>query len=96
MSNRLKTHTKDAHTVCGGPTQKDVESFRKNGCSDFMKNVYTFMSEVIENRATSKLSNVDLNNHQGKHRCRFRCYSEPSKIPVRSSIRLGNKSRKVR
>ena len=50
----------------------------------------------LENHATSKLSNVDLNNHQCKHRRRFRFDREPSRILIQSLKCLGNKSRKVR
>ena len=52
--NTPKAHTKDAHTVCGGPTQKDVERFRKNRSANFMRDVLisklTFLSEVIDRR----------------------------------------------
>ena len=54
------------------------------------------MSEAIGNQATSKQSNVDLNNHQCKHRRQFTFDRKPSEIPIRSLKRLGNKSRKVR
>lgn len=37
------------------------------------------MSEPMENHAISKLSNVDLNNHQCNHRRRFRRDREPSR-----------------
>lgn len=61
-------------------------------------NERTFMSEPIENHAISKLSNVPLNNHQCKHRRRFRCDLEPSRIPmmIRSFKRPRNKNKKVR
>ena len=61
------------------------------------------MSDVIENHATSKLprglsklSIVDLNHHQCKHRRRLRRDREPSRILIRSLKRLRNNSRKVR
>ena len=99
MYKTVKAHTKDARTVCCGPTLKDVERFRKNLSVNFMRDVLayerTFMSEVIENHATSRLSNVDLNNHQCKHLCRFRCDREPSRIPIQSLKRLGNKRKKM-
>ena len=115
-------HTKDAHRVCGGPTLRVAERFRKNQSANFMRDVLmsehrfmseildnrvtsklprglnerTFMSEPIENHAISKLSTAHLNNHQCKHRRRFRRNREPSRIPIRSLKRLRNKSRKVR
>ena len=54
----------------------------------------TFISESIENRAISKLSNVHLNNHQCKRRRRFRRDRELSRMPIRSLKRPRNKSRK--
>ena len=59
-------------------------------------NERTFMSEPIENHAISKLTTAHINNHQCKHRRRFRRDREPSRIPIRSLRRLRNKSRKVR
>ena len=54
MYNTLKPHTKDVHTVCGGPTLKDVERFRKKRSANFMRDVLMSehlslsVSEVIE------------------------------------------------
>ena len=87
MCNTLKARTKDAHTVCGGPALKDVERFPKNPVFElYDRCLYerTFMSEVIENRATSKLSNFHPNNHECKHRRRLRRDREPSRIQIRS------------
>ena len=52
MYNTLKAHTKDAHTVCGRPTLKDVR--RRNRSANFIRDI--LVSELIENHATSKLS----------------------------------------
>ena len=54
MYNTLKAHTKDAHTVCGRPTLKDVGRLRKNRSANFIRDI--LVSELIKNHATSKLS----------------------------------------
>ena len=102
MYNTLKPHTKDVHTVCGGPTLKDVERFRKKTVRELYERCpyegRTFMSEVMENHATSKLSNVHPNNHELVNIMarRFRRDREPSRIPIRSLKHPKNKSRKDR
>ena len=102
MYNTLKPHTKDVHTVCGGPTLKDVERFRKKTVRELYERCpyegRTFMSEVMENHATSKLSNVHPNNHELVNIMarRFRRDREPRRIPIRSLKRPKNKSRKDR
>ena len=54
--------------------------------------LYERTCEPIENHAISaKLSNVNLNNHQCKHRRRFRRDCQPSKILIRSLKHLRNK-----
>ena len=77
MFHMLKVHAKGAHTVYSGPTLKDFERFGRIGHRATTKlpgcrYERTFMSEPIENHAISKLSTVDLNNHQRKRRRRFR------------------------
>ena len=44
----------------------------------------------------TELSNVNLNDHQCKHRRQFRRDRQPTRIPIRSLKNLRNKSRKVR
>ena len=108
MCNTLKAHTKDAHTVCGGPTLKTSSVFGRIGPRTLWEVslwATVIMSEVIENHLHQRYRPsievfqsylVDLNNHQCKHRRRFRRDREPSRIPIRSLKRLRNKSRKVR
>lgn len=39
MFNTLKARTKGAHTVCGGPTVKDLERFRKNRSANCTRDI---------------------------------------------------------
>ena len=58
----------------------------------------TYLSEPIENHIIpNELSNLNLDKKhlQKRHRI-FRRDLEPSRIPVRTLLRLRNKSRKVR
>ena len=99
--NTLKTHTKYAHIVRGGPTLKDVERFRNGSVREpYQRSLYerTFMSEpLIEKHAIStELCNVNREKHRHKSHRVCRCDREPSRIPIRNLKRLRNKSRKVR
>ena len=77
ISSPLKPDT-NTHTVCGRPTLKGFERFRKGSLRGlYERSIYerTFLSEPIENHAISnELSNVNhVKKHLHKH-YRVSCY----------------------
>ena len=53
MYNTVKVHTKDAHTVCRGPTLKDVERSRKNRFANSMRHI--LMSEHLSVKLSQRI-----------------------------------------
>ena len=92
---------RNEHAVRGRTTRKEVEHFRNGSVRmPHERSTYerTYLSEPIENHIIpNELSNLNLDKKhlQKRHRI-FRRDLEPSRIPVRTLLRLRNKSRKVR
>ena len=89
VCNTLKTHTKYAYSVRGGPSLKDVERFRNGSVREFYERSLcerTFMNEpFMEKHAISaELSNVNQMKFKRKSHLIFRRDREPSRIPIRS------------
>lgn len=101
MTSRELKSRKNEHAVRGRTTRKEVEHFRNGSVRmPHERSTYerTYLSEPIENHIIpNELSNLNLDKKhlQKRHRI-FRRDLEPSRIPVRTLLRLRNKSRKVR
>lgn len=99
MTSRELKSRKNEHAVRGRTTRKEVEHFRNGSVRmPHERSTYerTYLSEPIENHIIpNELSNLNLDKKhlQKRHRI-FRRDLEPSRIPVRTLLRLRNKSRK--
>ena len=92
---------KYAHIVHSRPTLKDVECFQNRSVHEpYERSLYeqTFMNApfIKKHAISTEVSNVSRENHRWKSNRLCRCDCEPSRIPIRSLIRLRNKGRKVR
>ena len=100
MTSRELKSRRNEHAVRGRTTRKEVEHFRSGSVRmPHERSTYerTYLSEPIENHIIpNELSNLNLDKKhlQKRHRI-FRRDLEPSRIPVRTLLRLRTRAERL-